>query len=432
MKTFSLVIRKKGYFDKTLDFTAVKENENRYKVTLDKDPDAKKTVSVSIKAEDAEIIIDSVSEGTGSVVKEMSVDKTYNVLVKKDGFQKKHFSIVNPKNNETIEVELLSSIERRIKVSNGLLTGYIVFSDNIIFAADSYGEVSASDTEGIILWKQQTGNTPNERAFPVAYGNNLYFSGANEFVTSDINYGSVKNSVFLDDDQSHVFGRRVVVFNSTGIFPANSALFKFNLDTGDLISEIPIPGGTRMTPGIYGNEILIVNQRGVFYRIDSASGNTIASVQTEVLQPVVNNVAVKADYAYFNGRKGKIVCLNLLDNSVVWTRSLTDGKALMITGDLQCGEKGVYGFSGSSIYAVSAETGKNLYSPVSGVSSPPVLEGDRLYYGTTGGKFVTADAATGEVLEAIDISARITASPVYIDGKVYAGTENGEILVLNP
>lgn len=373
-----------------------------------------------------------MSEGKGSVVRELLSEKTYNVLVKKDGFQKKYLSIARPEKKETVEVILLPSLERRIKVSNGALTGYTVFSDNVIYTADSYGELTASDPEGGIIWKQQTGNNPNERAFPVVKGNNVYFSGANEFVTSDAPTGAVRNSVFLEDDSSHVFGRRVVFAGSTGIYPANSALKIFNPVTGEFISEIEIPEGTRMTPGIYNNELLVVSQKGTFLRIDPESGNIKSSLRTEAVQPVVNNVAVSGGRAYFNGRKGKIVCIDLSDNSIKWTESPVPGKTIMITGDLQCSERAVFAYSGGRIYIVSADNGKKIGSSISGVSSPPVIAGKRLYYGTDGGLFVTADAETGKTLETIKVGAKITASPVYSNGKVYAGTGSGEVLVLNP
>ncbi len=287
----SLVIRKRGYFEKSLTFTADKDKDNKYEVILEKDPEAKEFAEITIKSvpEDAEIVIDGVAEGSGTVKKEMLSDRAYSILVRKNGFQKKYQNIVNPKEDKTVEIKLLPSIERRIKVSNGALTGYTVFSDNKVFTADTYGEVAASDPGGKIIWKQQTGNTPNERAFPVAHSGRIYFSGANEFIVSDAASGSVINSLFLDAEESHVFGRRVVFAGDTGIYPANTSIKKFSLQTGDFLDSIEIPGGTRMTPGYTGNELLIVNQKGVFYRIDSGTGNINSSIQTEAVQPVVNN-----------------------------------------------------------------------------------------------------------------------------------------------
>ena len=98
---------------------------------LKKDPDAKDFAEITINTvpDDAEIIIDGISEGNGSVVKEMLSEKGYSILVKKQGFQKQFFNIVNPDADKTYDVKLLPSLERRIKVSNAALTGYTVFSD---------------------------------------------------------------------------------------------------------------------------------------------------------------------------------------------------------------------------------------------------------------------------------------------------------------
>lgn len=432
----SLLISGKGYLDKNLVFKAGKESENIYEVTLEKNSAYKETATILFKVapDDAEIIIDGTPAGTGSFSTELLSDKTYNVLIKKEGYQKKYLTLTEPKGEQNIEVTLLPSIEKRIKVSTGKLTGYTAFSDNRIFTADIYGEITCAAPDGTVLWKLQTGNSPNESAFPVASGKNIFFSGANEFITADMKTGTVKTIIPLDDDSSHVFGRRVIAAGNTGIYPANSRLLKFSLDTGDFNGEIEIPDGTRMTPGTFNNELLIVNQKGVFYRINPSSGAVTASLQTKALQPVVNNVAVntKTGKAVFNGKKGEIVCINLSDNSIAWTASLTEGKSSMITGDLQIGSAGVYAYSQNRLYGFSAETGKKLFDPVSKISSPPVLAGGRLYFGTTDGFFKTADALTGSVLESINILAVVSASPWYDNGKIYAGTDKGEILVLNP
>ena len=432
----SLLISGKGYLDKNLVFKAGKESDNIYEVTLEKNSAYKETSSILFKVmpDDAEIIIDGTPAGIGSFSTELLSDKTYNVLIKKEGFQKKYLTIAEPKGEQNIEVTLLPSIEKRIKVSTGKLTGYVAFSDNRIFTADIYGEITSAEPNGTILWKLQTGNSPNESAFPVASGKNIFFSGANEFITADIKTGTAKTIIPLDDDSSHVFGRRVIAAGNTGIYPANSKLLKFNLDTGDFTGEIEIPDGTRMTPGFYNSEILIVNQKGVFYRINPSSGAVTASVQTKALQPVVNNVAVNAQTgkAVFNGKKGDIVCINLSNNSIAWTTSLSEGKSSMITGDLQIGSAGVYAYSQNRLYGFSSETGKKLFEPLSKISSPPVLAGGKLYFGTTDGFFKTADALTGSVLESINISAVVSASPYFDNGKIYAGTAKGEILVLNP
>ncbi len=433
-ETISLLIRKKGYYEKTLEFTVQKELENRYDVILEKDPDAKESVTVSINVlpPDAEIIIDNITEASGTLEREFLTEKTYNVLVKKDGFQKKSFSISQPKENDNINIKLLPSIEKRIKVSNGRLTGYTAFSGGKVFAADSYGEVIAADVKGNILWKQQTGNTPNERAFPVIHNDKLYFSGANEFLVIACGTGEVISSFFLDDDTSHVFGRRVVMAGDTGIYPANTNLFRFDQETGEFTEEIAIPDGTRMTPGINGNEILIVNQKGVFFRIDSDTGEIKSSIPTQAVQPVVNNVAVAEGKAFFNGKNGDIVCINLSDNKIVWIKSIAEGKSRMITGDLKYENGGIYAFSDNQIFAFSSKDGGKLFNSVKNVTSPPVLYGGKLYYCTSDGLFKTADSRTGTVLEFIDIKARVTSAPFYDNGRIFAGTDSGEILVLNP
>lgn len=430
----TLLIRKNGYIETIYTIKAAEDSDNIHSISLSKDPSYRELSKLTVRAApaEAEISINGVIEGSGSIEKEVPPEGTYNITVSLKNYQTKAVAVENPEKNHLEEITLLPQIEKRIKASKGSLTGYLAFAEGKIYAADTYGEVIAADTGGAVLWKIQTANTPNERAFPVVHSNRVYFSGANEFITADAATGKTITTEFLDDDSSHVFGRRVVIAGDTGIFPANSRLLLFNIQTGSFAGSIDIPGGTRMTPGVYGKDILIVNQKGVFYRIDPGTGETVYSIPTDALQPVVNNVATSADKAFFNSRNGEIVCINLETRQIVWKKLPGGSKARMITGDIQCSQAGVYAYSENQIFPLSATTGELLFSPVAKISAPPLLVAGRLYYGSTDNMFNVMDAANGKIIESFSIGARVTASPYYYRGKVFAGTDKGEILVLNP
>src|SRR4026207_553119 len=64
--------------------------------------------------------------------------------------------------------------------------------------------------------------------------------------------------------------------------------------------------------------------------------------------------------------------------------------------------------------------------------SSPVLDGDRLYQIDNGANIAAFDANTGKQLWLQNLGTIQKASPVFADGKLYVGTENGKFFILKP
>ena len=64
--------------------------------------------------------------------------------------------------------------------------------------------------------------------------------------------------------------------------------------------------------------------------------------------------------------------------------------------------------------------------------SSPVLDGDRLYQVDNGANLFAFDASTGKQLWQFNLGTIQKASPVFADGKLYVGTENGKFFILKP
>lgn len=64
-------------------------------------------------------------------------------------------------------------------------------------------------------------------------------------------------------------------------------------------------------------------------------------------------------------------------------------------------------------------------------TSSPCVVGDRVFYGTTAGKFHILRTTDGSVLKSVDFGWPITASPTYDDGRIYFQTVEGVVHCLN-
>jgi len=135
---------------------------------------------------------------------------------------------------------------------------------------------------------------------------------------------------------------------------------------------------------------------------------------------------------YFADRKGLVVCVDLNAGSVLWQVSLVARQSISVFQDLACGPQGVFAYGKGGLYGLSLAKGDALFTPIAGVSCPPLLHDGKLYFGTDQGALRIADAATGKALGSLDIKAKITTRPEWSDGLLYLGTATGEIVVVNP
>jgi outer membrane protein assembly factor BamB len=200
-----------------------------------------------------------------------------------------------------------------------------------------------------------------------------------------------------------------------------------NKDSGETIGQIPVPGGSFMSPNIWNNRIIIANQRGELLVINPENGNVESQIVTQALQPVATRVGVYSNYAVFGGRKGNVVAANLSNGTVLWQRNVNG----TINTDITTGPNGCYIFLDNTITGMSWNSGDNLFSPIASASCAPLLSDGKLYYGTTGGQFIIANASNGRVERRLDVGSAITATPVKT-GDYIAVVAGGELLIINP
>jgi outer membrane protein assembly factor BamB len=81
------------------------------------------------------------------------------------------------------------------------------------------------------------------------------------------------------------------------------------------------------------------------------------------------------------------------------------------------------------VHAINASTGKSVWKFVTRArvdSSPAVADG-RVYVGSSDGKLYVLDAATGEKRWEFDAGDAITASPAIAAGRVVVGAQDGRL-----
>lgn len=323
-------------------------------------------------------------------------------------------------------------IESRIAASRRALVGAVLSSGQDLVAADASGMLVAAGRGGKVIWTIRTANSPNENSIPVVAGGNVYFSGAKEFVIARLATGAVVSRTALDSTSAHIFGQHVLVAPPLGLYPTATSVRVFDPATGQVARDIQLPGGSMMSPALADGKVLAVNQAGVFLVVDAASGNVDAQIPTHATQPVALSVSLKGQSAFFADRKGLVVAVDLAGRQILWSTPLPGTGSGGVFQDLEVTETGVYAFARGTLFAFSVADGKLLFDPVPGVTTPPLVSNGRLYIGSAEKKLLVLDPATGKAITSLDVGAKPTTRPSADGSRIIVGTDEGQILVINP
>jgi len=428
----SFQIVKENHVPQTLEIEITDDPARAYTVALERE---QRQITIRTNPDDAAIYLDGIVAGRGTLTQKFPLSRRLTFKIIKPGFQDETLTINIAQAQSAPYVVTLKGkpIVGSKSIFDSAFTNRIAVTPDRLISADKKGNLYATNRVGEITWQVNTANNPNENSFPVVIGDNVYFSGSDEFLILKCDTGKILTRMNLDKDYSHLFGRRVVHFGQFALFPTNNSIRFINLYSGETMREIAVPGGTRMTPAVYNDKLLIVNQEGLFIVIDPATEKEVRRISTKAVQPVALKIDILDNRAYFAGRKGRVVCVDLEAGKVAWERKLEAGKDIGIYHDLEAVPAGVFAFADKSIYGFSLADGSPLFAPIRGASSPPLYytPPSLLYYGSTSGELIAADTS-GRIRKRLKVKGNITTRPYWDKGNLIVGSDSGELMTINP
>ncbi len=293
----------------------------------------------------------------------------------------------------------------------------------VLLSVDSGGSLAASDGTGAVLWRKYVEGA--QGGHPVTYKGRIYVSGSRELVVLDGATGLELARRPVEPgagDRAAPFPDGVLLASATG----------FDLidpDTAATLREIRVEGGVSMSPVHFQGLAAIIDKGGRFMLYDVASGEKRLEIATSARNPLPSAPRVFENLACFGDSSGLVVLVDLGAGKVRWERRMSEGPA----SELELNASGAVAFSGDTIRAWDAD-GHELMAPIRGVSAPPLLSRDTLYFGTVSGELVawrigppppakTGSAALGDVA---------SARPLLAGGFLYIGTRGGKLVKLDP
>lgn len=229
------------------------------------------------------------------------------------------------------------------------------------------------------------------------------------------------------------------------VFIAGGDVWALEADTGNVIWRTTVsdnphaPSSFINSPTTFADgKVFAGNNNNFLYAFDAASGNVLWKKQAAGTSctpagcasgSIYDSPAVADGRVFASAVDGVLAAYDEETGDVLWTRNLFDGPVLSSPAVVN----GVLYIGGSGVHAVDAATGNLLWkAPISFVYSTPVVDGGRVYAGSTNHRIYALDAETGSIVWSTMTGGPITtAGPTLANGVLFVGSEDNDLYALN-
>ena len=410
------------------DLNAVLPVEEPEEAPVVRTPETAGPVDVRISCEPSDAVLTvngTTAEGAWSGQAEEG--SSISVKAERNGFASQELTLTAAAGlNKVIRLEP-RPIEIRSSLESGNLVGVLSGSMDRMIGADATGKLTAFNGSGEVLWQYQSGNTPNANSSAVIHNDRVYFSGGTELVVLNSTDGSLVAQYPLSEERSHIFGRQVMPLGDSVLFPANQELVVMDRDGKDQ-RTYAIPETSSMSPSLWNGRIVIADKKGTLLILDSADGSTISSIPTGSLQAVAQAPAIMGNRAVFASQRGVVSAVDLASGSVLWERKLDQ----RVFTDIIATEEGCYVYTSKrELFALSWDSGEDLFPSLSDISAVPGYDKGRLYMTDRSGMMKIINASSGKVEGSLDLNDSFTAKPIIRNGILIGVGTNGNFFRIN-
>lgn len=373
-------LRKSGYAPLTFPVT-IQEGANSLNYQLTQDVG---TITISVSPQNAEVVIDGVVVGTGSITRNYPAGQDLSIEVRSENYESRSEQITIDKGSNRLNVTLQrrqatlsihvtpedaelflngssvgrGTVRRQIPQGESVSVtarrpGYAEISQNINVNGESIErtfrleprpielDVAVSDVSLVRRIAVQ-----GDRMFSVDTQGTLRadsLSGRFLWEVATANGGYENSMPVLAGSEAHLFGRRVVPAGDDVLVPTDDGVTVLDRSGNPTGRTISVPGGSKMTPLVVDSKVVIADQQGGVHIFNLNDGSETASISTNLSQPIAHAPGVSGNVAILAGRRGEIAAIDYRNGIVLWEALMENGSGIFTDPVVSSG--GVYLFS---------------------------------------------------------------------------------------
>ncbi len=241
-----------------------------------------------------------------------------------------------------------------------------------------------------------------------------------------------------------------VVDGEVYVGSTDNKVYCLNAATGALIWSYTTGGAVFSSPAVADGKVYVGSYSDKIYCLDAANGASIWNYTAACADssPAVADGKVYVGSAFDTN----VYCLNAATGAFVWSYTtmafvisspaVVDGRVYIVAGQVYC-----FGSLGSDDWPMfrydpqhsgySASTAYNAnqtpwsYTTGGAVDSSPAVVDGRVYVGSDDGNIYCLSAATGAHIWSYTTGGAVKSSPAVVDGKVYVGSDDNKLHCLN-
>lgn len=259
------------------------------------------------------------------------------------------------------------------------------YQDNI-FVGDEDGMFYCVDaTSGKKIWEYETSgeitggaNFVGDRVIFGSHDGTLYCLAIKD-----------KSLIWKVKTEGPVNGSAVVANGQTFVAGCDSNLHIIEVDKGKTLAKIELSGQAAATAAIFGDKLYVGNMNSELQGIDLKKKDVLWSYAPRKAQPFYSSAAVTEKYVVAGSRDRHVHAMHRIKGDVAWS--------FEATGRVDCS---------------------------------PVIVGNRVYFGSTGGTLQVLDLDKGKEVQSLELGQSIVGSPAVAHGCLVIGTTDGLLYCL--
>lgn len=307
------------------------------------------------------------------------------------------------------------SIEAAVAITGD--TAYVPSMDEHLYALDV--------KTGQQKWKFKSGPF---KAPPSVRDGRIYVGDADgKFFCLDTD----GKKIWMHDTESEITGGANFVGDAVLFGAADETLYCLSKE-GQVRWKFKVPGGPVMaSPSVVGDRTFVAGCDSNLHVIDTAKGTGLTAV--DLGGQTAATAAIAGDQLFLGTMSNQVVAIDWKKGDVLWKfeaerRQQPFYASAALTADLV-----IVGCRDKFVYALDRKTGKEVwkFATKNRVDSSPVVAGKRVYVGSLDGNLYVLDVAKGTELKRYELSTKgIVASPAVADGRLIIGTVDGTVYCL--